>query len=85
VVAIACDPIEDSAKLQAQVPAITVLTDLDKIATQAWGMLPAGGDEPDAGTFVVRRDGTITFRRLGDDLHGDWPSYGDLLAAVSAP
>lgn len=81
MVAIACDSVKDSAKLQASVPQITLYGDPDKTASTAWGVLPAGGDEPDAATFVVRRDGTIAFRRLADPSH-DWPTYDELFAAL---
>jgi hypothetical protein len=69
--------------VQQKLPAITLLTDLDKTAAAAWGVLPAGGDEPDAAVFVVNRAGVVTYRRLGDDARGDWPSYAELLAAAN--
>jgi peroxiredoxin len=81
VVAIACDPPADGAPLQKAVPQVTLLEDPDKTASTAWGVLPAGGDEPDAATFVVRRDGTVAFRRLADPSH-DWPTYDELFAAL---
>jgi peroxiredoxin len=69
--------------LQPRFPAITLLTDPDKTATAAWGVLPSGGDEPDAAVFVVNRSGVITYQRRGDDARGDWPSYAELLAALN--
>lgn len=79
--AIACDSVKDGTSLQNAVPQITLYEDPDKTAATAWGVLPPGGDEPDAATFVVRRDGTIAFRRLADSSH-DWPTYDELFAAL---
>ncbi len=84
MVAIAADSLDDMTKLQGQLPRLTLLTDVDKKALPSWGLLKPGADEPEPGTFVVRSDGTIAYRRLEIPGHGDWPTYAELLAAVDA-
>jgi len=81
VIAIAADSVSDMAALQAKLPGITLLTDLDLGAATAWGVREAGAESPSPGTFVVRREGVVTWRRL-DEPSGDWPTYPELAAAL---
>jgi peroxiredoxin len=81
VVAIAADPVSDMATLQATLPKLTLLSDLDQSAATAWGLHVAGAEAPSPGTFVIGRDGLVQWRRLADN-HGDWPTYPELAAAL---
>jgi hypothetical protein len=80
VVAIAADAVTDMAALQTKLPHITLVSDTTLGASKAWGLLLAGGEHPNPGTFVVA-GGTITYRRL-EDRRGDWPTYAELAAAL---
>ena len=68
------------AALQTKLPRITLVSDTTLVASKAWGLLLAGGEHPNPGTFVVA-GGTITYRRL-EDRRGDWPTYAELAAAL---
>ena len=80
MVAIAADAVTDMAALQTKLPRITLVSDTTLAASKAWGLLLAGGEHPNPGTFVVA-GGTITYRRL-EDRRGDWPTYAELAAAL---
>lgn len=81
MVAIAADSVSDMAALQAKLPKITLLTDLDQSAATAWGLHSPGAESPDPGTFVVDRDGAVRWRRLADS-RGDWPTYAEVASAL---
>ena len=81
VVAIAADKVADMAEVQAKLPRLLLLTDLDFSASTAWGVHLPDADSPSPGTFVVGRDGVIRWRRL-EDPRGDWPTYAELAAAL---
>lgn len=81
MVAIAADPVSDTAALQAKLPQLLLLTDPDLVATAAWGLRAAGADSPSPGTFIVDRDGAVQWRHL-EDARGDWPTYAELAAAL---
>jgi hypothetical protein len=81
VIAIAADSVSDTAALQTKLPGITLLTDPEVAAAAAWGVRAAGAENPSPGTFVVGRDGLVTWRRL-EDARGDWPTYPELAAAL---
>ncbi len=83
MVAIAADSVEDMRDLQPKLPGVTLLTDLTMKASEAWGLRVTGAEHPSPGTFVVTRDGTVTFRRLAD-ANGDWPSWDELAAALTS-
>ena len=80
MVAIAADAVTDMAALQTKLPRITLVSDTTLAASKAWGLLLAGGEHPNPGTFVVA-GGTNTYRRL-EDRRGDWPTYAELAAAL---
>jgi peroxiredoxin len=82
VIAIAADSVEDTARLQAKLPGITLLTDLDLSASTAWHLHEPGAEAPSPGTFVIRRDGVVGWRRL-EDSRGDWPTFAELTAALN--
>jgi peroxiredoxin len=81
VVAIAADSVAEMAALQTKLAKITLLTDLDLSATTAWGLHSPGAENPNPGTFVVDRDGVVTWRRLADN-RGDWPTYAEVASAL---
>jgi peroxiredoxin len=81
IVAIAADSVADTSALEHKVQGVALLSDLDLSASAAWGLRAAGADSPSPGTFVVGRDGKITYRRL-EDPSGDWPTYAELAAAL---
>ncbi len=68
--------------LQNKLPALTLLADTDLSMTTTWGLHDPGADEGNPGTFVVTRDGKITFRQLEQQGKGDWPTYDELAAAL---
>jgi len=69
------------AALQTTLPAITLLTDLPLAGLRAWGVLTAGAEHPSPATFVIGKDGVVSWRRLLE-ASGDWPSYGELARAL---
>jgi peroxiredoxin len=81
VVAIAADTVADTTALQAKLPRITLLTDLDLSTSTAWGLHSPGAENPEPGTFVVDRDGVVQWRRLADN-RGDWPTYPEVASAL---
>jgi peroxiredoxin len=81
VIAIAADSVSDTAVLQAKLPGITLLTDPDLAGATAWGVRVPGAEHPSPGTFVIGRDGVVTWRRL-EDQRGDWPTYPELAEAL---
>jgi len=81
VVAIAADPVADMTALQAKLPRITLLTDLDLSTSTAWGLHAPGAENPEPGTFVVDREGVVQWRRLADN-RSDWPTYPEVASAL---
>lgn len=68
-------------QLQPKLPTVTLLTD-DKLAGSiAWGLVPAGAEDPAPATYVIDRQGVVRYRKLGD-AKGDWPPYADVAAAL---
>ena len=47
----------------------------------AWGLRDSGADEGNPATYVITKDGKITFRRLAENGK-DWPTYDEVAAAV---
>lgn len=85
VFAIATDSVADTATLQARVPGITVLTDLDPeiSAIAAWGLRIGDAEHPWPGTFVVAAPtGVVRWRYIGA-ADGDWPTLAELAAAIN--
>jgi hypothetical protein len=80
VIAIAADAVTDMAALQTKLPHITLVSDTTLAASRSWGLLVAGGEHPDPGTFIVA-GGKVTYRRL-EDRRGDWPTYAELRSAL---
>ena len=58
-----------------------LLTDLKLVGSVAWGLVPAGAEEPEPGTFIIDRSGVVRYRKLGD-AKGDWPTYAEVAAAL---
>ena len=67
--------------LQPKLPTITLLTDVRLAGSVAWGLVPAGAEEPAPATFIIDRGGVVRYRKLGD-AKGDWPIYADVAAAL---
>ena len=81
MIAIAADALPDTAKLQAKLPSLTLLTDPKMASVAAWGLRFGDADEPWPATFVVDNHGAITWRYVG--VKGkDWPTYDELAAAL---
>ncbi|MEO7093911.1 MAG: redoxin domain-containing protein [Polyangiales bacterium] len=81
VVGIAADDVADMVGLQPRIPTITLLTDVKLAGSLAWGLVPAGAEEPEPGTFIIDREGVIRYQRLGNEK-GDWPTYAEVAAAL---
>ena len=77
----AADDVADMAELQPKLPTITLLTDVKLAGSVAWGLVAAGAEEPEPGTFVIDREGVVRYRKLGDEK-GDWPTYAEVAAAL---
>jgi peroxiredoxin len=69
------------ASLQPKLPAVTLLSDVGLATSIAWDLHAPGAENPNPGTFVVDRDGTVRWRRLADS-RGDWPTYAEVAAAL---
>ena len=67
--------------LQPKLPTITLLTDVKLAGSVAWGLVPAGAEEPEPGTFIIDRGGVVRYRKLADGK-GDWPAYADVATAL---
>lgn len=70
------------AALQPRVPSVTLLTDLGLAGSIAWGLVSAGAEEPEPGTFIIDREGVVRYRALAGSW-GDWPPYADVAAALA--
>jgi hypothetical protein len=81
VVAVSADDVEDMAALQTKVPSIILVTDPKLGAIKAWGALWGSAENPSPVTFVVGKDGVVTWRHLLE-ARGDWPTYAALAAAL---
>jgi peroxiredoxin len=81
VVAIASDAVEDMKDLQTKLVGVTLYTDPGVKVADGWGLKVAGAEHPQPGTFVVKKDGMVTWRKLADGKT-DWPSYDELSGAL---
>jgi peroxiredoxin len=68
--------------LQPKLPAVTLLTDVKLAGSIAWGLVPAGTEEPAPATFIIDRGGVVRYRMLGNGNKGDWPTYAEVAAAL---
>ena len=80
--AIASDSVSDMKDLQKDVQGVTLYTDPDVKVGNAWGLKVAGAEHPSPGTFVVAKDGTVTWRRLEEAGKGDWPTWAEVAAQL---
>ncbi len=81
MIAIAADEVEDLARLQASLPALTLLSDRALTTSAAWGLREGDAEVPSPATFVVDRDGNVTWRHVGRK-GADWPGWDALAAAL---
>ena len=82
MIAIAADDVDDTARLQARLPGVQLLTDPSMAVPAAWGVRVADAEVPWPATFVVDGRGAVGWRRLG--VRGaDWPSWDELRAALA--
>jgi hypothetical protein len=80
-VAIASDSLDDMRDLQKTVIGVTLFTDPGVKVSDAWGLKVQGAEHPSPGTFVVTKDGTVTWRRL-EEAGKDWPSWSEVAAQL---
>jgi hypothetical protein len=78
---VSADDVEDMAALQTKIPSITLVTDLKLDALKAWGALWGSAEHPSPVTYVIGKDGIVTWRHILD-ARGDWPTYAALAAAL---
>jgi len=69
------------AALQTKLQGVSLLTDPDVRASEAWGVHVAGAENPSPATYVVGVDGVVRWRKLGDQ-NGDWPTYEEVATAL---
>ncbi len=82
MIAIAADAVDDTARLQARLPGLRLLTDPSMSAPAAWGLRIGAAEAPWPATFVVDDRGTVAWRHLG--VRGaDWPTWDALAAALA--
>ena len=82
MIAIAADELDDTARLQARLPALLLLTDPSMAGPAAWGLRLGDAEVPWPATFVVDGGGAITWRHLG--VRGaDWPTWAELARALA--
>ena len=82
MVAISADPAADSSKLAADLGLhFPLLSDVDLRAASAYGVAMKGRDIAVPSVFVVRRDRTVAWKKIGEDMV-DRPSTGDVLEQV---
>lgn len=79
IVAISVDPAADSSKLAADLGLhFPLLSDADLHAASAYGVAMQGRDIAVPSVFVVRRDRTIAWKKVGEDVT-DRPSAAEVL------
>ncbi len=82
MIAIAADDVEDTARLQARLPGVQLLTDPSMAVPAAWGLRVGDAEVPWPATFVVDDRGAVAWRHLG--VRGaDWPTWDELAAALT--
>lgn len=81
MVAICGGKVEDAVPLQDKLAGVMLLVDTDLSTTAAWGLRDPGAEEGNPATYVIAKDGKITFRRLADNGK-DWPTYDEVAAAL---
>jgi peroxiredoxin len=82
IVAISVDPAADSTKLAADLGLhYPLLSDADLRAASAYGVAMRGRDIAVPSVFVVRRDRTIAWKKVGEDMT-DRPSASEVLDQV---
>jgi peroxiredoxin len=80
MVAISVDPAADSSKLAAELGLhYPLLSDADLRTASMYGVAMQGRDIAVPSVFVVRRDRTIAWKKVGEDMT-DRPSAGEVLA-----
>ncbi len=80
--AISVDPAADSSKLAADLGVhFPLLSDADLRTASAYGVAMQGRDIAVPSVFVVRRDRTIAWKKVGEDIT-DRPSAGEVLEQV---
>ena len=79
LVAISVDPADDSSKLAADLGLhFPLLSDADLRVASAYGVAMQGRDIAVPSVFVVRRDRTIAWKKIGEDM-ADRPSASEVL------
>jgi peroxiredoxin len=82
MVAISVDPAADSSKLAADLGLhFPLLSDADLRVASAYGVAMKGRDIAVPSVFVVRRDRTIAWKKIGEEMT-DRPSTSDVLEQV---
>jgi peroxiredoxin len=82
MVAISVDPAADSSKLAADLGLhFPLLSDADLHVASAYGVAMKGRDIAVPAVFVVRRDRTIAWKKIGEDMT-DRASTSDVLDQV---
>ena len=81
ICAISTDPREDSRALSQRLGLkdLPLLADPPMAVISAWGVAMSGGDLAVPATFVVDRQGTITWRYVGE-TQADRPKTADVVA-----
>jgi len=79
LVAVSVDPASDSSKLAADLGLhFPLLSDPDLRVASAYGVAMKGRDIAVPSVFVVRRDRTIAWKKIGEDM-ADRPSASEVL------
>jgi peroxiredoxin len=79
MVAISVDPAADSSKLAADLGLhFPLLSDPDLRVASSYGVAMQGRDIAVPSVFVVRRDGTIAWKKVGEDM-ADRPTAREVL------
>ena len=82
MVAISVDPAADSSKLAAELGLhFPLLSDADLHVASEYGVAMKGRDIAVPSVFVLRRDRTIAWKKIGEDMV-DRPSASDVLEQV---
>lgn len=84
LVAISVDPPEESAKMAGELGLrFPLLRDQDLKVASAYGVAMEGRDIAVPSTFVVRKDRTIVWKRVGENM-ADRPTTADVLTESRA-
>ncbi len=84
VVAISVDAADESAKLAQELGLqFPLLSDMDLHVITAYGVAMDGRDIAVPATFIVRKDRSVAWKRVGEEMT-DRPSPADILAQVRA-